>query len=807
MEEGFNYPAGTSLAANPPWSGSAGSSVSIMSGSLVLTNLRATVPPGNMLIISGGASRTVYRNFDSNGVTNGTLYCSALIRCLQPPTNSQFIAALLPSGSTSHNSDSDPLDLSVTAVTNGNAYSFRLTSGGSDPATWRQGLTTNETHFIVLKYDFSSLGQASLYVDPPPGGPEPSSPDISTGSGSDDGSSAAAANLQVLLLQSPSSAGQGSFNLDAIRVGTNWADVAPAPAPLTLDGPHNQAVCFGSSATFSVIASGTPPYVYQWRINGVAVANATNSTFTLNNPGGTDALNNYDVVVSDAFGSVTSLTAGLTFSTNGAAIAIPPSSQPVLPGASNVTYNVVAAGDPPISYQWRTNGTPVPDATNNSYTLDISALSNSTVAVDVMVSNPCGSVLSTPAVGLYYPNVFNFAYDAGPGFFGGENIIFTNTSGLTLYGWSSPDLSASVTNWTLEGPMSEFPLGVTGKSRYGITVNPGTSPVYYIFSDANTGPFVSVEALAWLTTADYVSFTLTSSNATISANGIFNLNGPSSSTNSFFLATDAGPGTPGGENLSLTNVGGTALYVWSSPDPSIPVSNWTLVGQMTETPIGSAGQSSYTISLNPQTSPEYYIIAGSSTGPYTPAEALNWLVTSNFQNYSVMGSNVSISDLGVFALPALPVIIQPPKSQTVLPGHSSSFSVAATGSGLGYQWLFNNVTIPNATNPVFTLSSVSNVNAGPYAVIVTNAIGSVTSTLATLTVTLPPAMKLVSSGAGIQLSAACPTGVTYVVESSTNISSPVWTPVLTNNTGASGVVTFQAGVSGTGSQYYRLLFP
>ncbi len=63
-----------------------------------------------------------------------------------------------------------------------------------------------------------------MYVDPAPGGVEPSSATISPEQGD---SGTGAANLQVLLLQSSSSVGQGVFNLDTIRVGTNWADVTP----------------------------------------------------------------------------------------------------------------------------------------------------------------------------------------------------------------------------------------------------------------------------------------------------------------------------------------------------------------------------------------------------------------------------------------------------------------------------------------------------------------------------------------------------------------------------------------------------
>ena len=86
-----------------------------------------------------------------------------------------------------------------------------------------------------------------------------------------------------------------------------------------------------------------------------------------------------------------------------------------------------------------------------------------------------------------------------------------------------------------------------------------------------------------------------------------------------------------------------------------------------------------------------------------------------------------------------PVIATQPTNQTVLAGSSPSFSVAATGSEpLGYLWCFaaTNV-VQSGTNSTLTLTGVLAANAGSYTVVVTNAYGSVTSTVAALTVNIP----------------------------------------------------------------------
>ncbi len=106
------------------------------------------------------------------------------------------------------------------------------------------------------------------------------------------------------------------------------------------------------------------------------------------------------------------------------------------------------------------------------------------------------------------------------------------------------------------------------------------------------------------------------------------------------------------------------------------------------------------------------------------------------------------------------------------------------------------------------MTNVSAANAGPYVVIVTNSLGSVTSSVATLTVALPPAFNLGFAAPGtIQLNANSITGLTYVVQSATNLTNPVWVPILTNNTGTGGIVNFQTGTSGAPQQFYRLVFP
>ena len=80
-----------------------------------------------------------------------------------------------------------------------------------------------------------------------------------------------------------------------------------------------------------------------------------------------------------------------------------------------------------------------------------------------------------------------------------------------------------------------------------------------------------------------------------------------------------------------------------------------------------------------------------------------------------------------------PRILAHPSSTVASEGQTVTFSVAAVGSKpLSYQWRRAGVPVPEATQPILTLANVQWAAAGDYDVVVSNAFGSVTSTVATL---------------------------------------------------------------------------
>ena len=85
-----------------------------------------------------------------------------------------------------------------------------------------------------------------------------------------------------------------------------------------------------------------------------------------------------------------------------------------------------------------------------------------------------------------------------------------------------------------------------------------------------------------------------------------------------------------------------------------------------------------------------------------------------------------------------PFITGQPQSLTVAVGANAGFSVTAIGTPpLTYQWRKGGVDISLATNATLNLSNVQVADIGSYDLVVTNGLGSVTSSAATLTVSPP----------------------------------------------------------------------
>ncbi len=86
-------------------------------------------------------------------------------------------------------------------------------------------------------------------------------------------------------------------------------------APVITTQPSGGAVALGGTTTLSVTAEGTGTLTYQWRIGGIDIPGAHAAGYTISNMQPGDA-GNYDVVVSNTIGPVTSEVATVSIVTN-----------------------------------------------------------------------------------------------------------------------------------------------------------------------------------------------------------------------------------------------------------------------------------------------------------------------------------------------------------------------------------------------------------------------------------------------------------------------------------------------------------
>ena len=157
--------------------------------------------------------------------------------------------------------------------------------------------------------------------------------------------------------------------------------------------PASQMVTAGQAATFNVVASGTMPLSYQWQKNGTNVG--TNSA-SYTTPATTAADDNtiIRVTVSNTAGSMTSSPATLrvTAAPVAPAITTQPAGLTVTAGQA-ATFNVVASGTMPLSYEWQKNGANV--GTNSStFSIPSTTTADDKAQILVKVSNAAGSITS-----------------------------------------------------------------------------------------------------------------------------------------------------------------------------------------------------------------------------------------------------------------------------------------------------------------------------------------------------------------------------------------------------------------------------
>ena len=183
--------------------------------------------------------------------------------------------------------------------------------------------------------------------------------------------------------------------------------VAPAAVAITTQ-PTNRTAYVGQTATFSVVATGSPALTYQWRKNGTAIAGATAATYTTPVLTGADSGASYTVVVTNPVNAVTSAAAILTVNP---AVAPTLTQQPAsvsVRANDPVSFSVAASGTAPFTHQWQFNNANIIGANGATYTI-AQAQNGDAGRYTVVVSNAAGSVTSAAATLTIAPPGTNLA--------------------------------------------------------------------------------------------------------------------------------------------------------------------------------------------------------------------------------------------------------------------------------------------------------------------------------------------------------------------------------------------------------------
>ncbi len=525
--------------------------------------------------------------------------------------------------------------------------------------------------------------------------------------------------------------------------------VTAQPASLT-----NNA---GTSANFSVTATGTAPLAYQWQKNSVNVSGATTATLSLSGVSQSDAAS-YRCIITNVAGSATSSVATLTV-IDAPLITAQPVSLTNAAGAT-ANFSITASGTAPLAYQWQKGGVNLSDGGNVSgsttATLTLAGVSQSDAAsYTCIVTNTAGSATSAVAtLTVIDPPVIagqpssrtnnagtaaNFTVTAtgtSPVFqwqknsvnlSDGGNVSGSTTATLTLTGVSQSDaagyrcvltnLAGSVTSVVATLTVIDPPT-ITGQpssrtNNAGTTANftvtaTGTSPVFQWQKNSvslSDGGNVSGSATATLTLtgvsqADAASYTCVVTNAAGSA------------TSAAATLTVIDPPVITGQPSSRTNNAGTAANFTVTASGTSPVFQW----QKNSANLSDGGN-----------------VSGSTTATLT----LTGVSQSDAAGYRCVLTNLAGSVTSVVATLTVidpPVITVQPQDQIAgQAGASVSFSVTASGTApLSYQWSFNGGAISGATGSSFAIGSVQTANIGAYSVVVSNPAGSVTSSNAAL---------------------------------------------------------------------------
>lgn len=507
--------------------------------------------------------------------------------------------------------------------------------------------------------------------------------------------------------------------------------VTPVPPSITTQ-PLSQGVTPGSSVTLSVVASGSSPFSYLWRKNGVSLG-VTTATLTLPAVQSADT-GSYDVLVSNGAGSVAS---------NLAIISLVP------PGTGTVYWNF---GDTTV-------GNPQPST--NTLGIAVSDIAN---------GNNFGT--STPAV-----LIGNSVSSGYPGASGGFNIQAAIRAGATVVLGTGPT-ATTFFQFTLTPPAGQT-LVVSALSFGSRSTSTGPKALS-VRSSADSFA-ASLQDFTANNNSNYALFTTTGmapvAFSTATTFRIYGYNGTAGSSNTNWRVDDL--------NVTAYVTTGGAVQPTVAVSATTPAANASSIAVTTPISITfntavTPAAGAFTLTSQLHGNVPFSVSPASGTSfTLTPTSALDnsdtitgTVVAAQLSATGQPGVTLSSNYTWSFGTvsPTAPSITTQPRALTqALVGDSATLSVVATGTlPLTYQWfkgpLNAGALINGATAASLTLSPLTVADTGDYYVVIDNAApGNVTSTLAHLDVTSTPVPVSITTGPTAQTVASGGTATFSVV--------------------------------------------
>lgn len=494
------------------------------------------------------------------------------------------------------------------------------------------------------------------------------------------------------------------------------------------------------------------------------------------------------------------------------AIITQPRSQTVLPGAS-LTYRVLAAADPPLSYRWQFNENPLAGATNASLLISNAQVLNAG-SYTVVVSNTSGSATSRIALLRVNTNVHpvlfadNFGTDTSANwnlFWGAANGIADYTADWAYDYGAIPYTFNGVTG--LIPPAPNSPDGSTRGVRFTANNNDAIAATaavnIYPAGQSFNGNF-ALKFDLWINYPGGVGGINSTGSTEYAIFGLDHLGtqvnwaapSASSSDGVWFGMDGEGGSSTTDYRAYVGNLSGTEIDLAAAGTSGLIASNHTAAIYQNLFPstrfetAGAPGKNWVEVELRQTNNVLVWILDGrvvaqrTNTSVFTSGDIMIGYmdpfasIANPAADAFVLFDNLRVEDLSAPALQP-PAISSQPAGQAASTGAIASFSVGASGSApLSYQWRLNGVSLPGATASSLSVTNVQPTNAGSYDVVVSNLAGLATSVSAALTVGLPAVQFLsvtLLPNDQVQLLFSGVPGQVYVVAASTNLSD--WQPI------------------------------